>query len=194
MQATLLTRDEYLALEYTTDAHYELVDGELVKMPPESTENSDISMFLLFQFAAVIPFTRLCRKDAEIEIHSSKAKFREPDLMVLSEAGAAALAGKRRKTISLDMPSPLLAVEVVSPGEDNELRDYSDKRREYASRGIPEYWIIDPAASEIRLLTLSDGCYELKAVCRDSDRIESGLEEIPELDLTAAQILNAGNR
>ena len=192
MQATLLTRDQYLALEYTSDAHYELVDGELLQMPPESTENSDISMFLLLQFAAVIPFTRLCRKDAEIEIHSNKAKFREPDLMVLSEAGAATLSGKRRKTIALDMPSPLLAVEVVSPGEDNELRDYSDKRREYASRGIPEYWIIDPAASEIRLLMLADGCYELKAVCRGGDRIESSIEEISEVELNAGQILNAG--
>ena len=161
-------------------------------MPPESTENLDISMFLLLQFATVISFTRLCRKDTEIEIRSSKAKFREPDFMVLSEAGAAALSGKRRKTLSLDMPSPLLAVEVVFPGEDNELRDYSDKRREYASRGIAEYWIIDPAASEIRLLTLLDDCYDVKAVCRDGDRIESSLQEISALSLTAAQILNAG--
>ncbi|WP_367889252.1 Uma2 family endonuclease [Leptolyngbya iicbica] len=43
------------------------------------------------------------------------------------------------------MPAPLLVVEVVSPGKVNEDRDYRYKRSEYATRGIGEYWIIDPS-------------------------------------------------
>ena len=37
----------------------------------------------------------------------------------------------------MDMPPPLLVVEVVSPKQ--EKRDYSYKRTEYAARGIAEY-------------------------------------------------------
>ncbi|MFS8909877.1 Uma2 family endonuclease [Synechococcus sp. H60.3] len=36
----------------------------------------------------------------------------------------------------LHMPPPLLV---------NEKRDYQDKRKDYATGGIPEYWIGDPA-------------------------------------------------
>ncbi|BAY10229.1 hypothetical protein NIES2098_33950 [Calothrix sp. NIES-2098] len=35
-----LTLEEYLAYDDGTDAKYELVDGELVEMPPESDQNN----------------------------------------------------------------------------------------------------------------------------------------------------------
>jgi hypothetical protein len=38
---TLLTFDDYLAYDDGTDSRYELVDGELIAMPPESPENLD---------------------------------------------------------------------------------------------------------------------------------------------------------
>jgi Uma2 family endonuclease len=34
-------------------------------------------------------------------------------------------------------------VEVVSPGKENEDRDYRYKLSEYAARGIAGYWIVD---------------------------------------------------
>ena len=37
----------------------------------------------------------------------------------------------------MDMPPPLLVVEVVSPNQKK--RDYRYKRTEYAARGIAEY-------------------------------------------------------
>jgi Uma2 family endonuclease len=40
-QIDYLTLDEYLADGEDTDTHYELVDGVLVEMPPESDENED---------------------------------------------------------------------------------------------------------------------------------------------------------
>ncbi|UBF24148.1 Uma2 family endonuclease [Kovacikia minuta CCNUW1] len=43
----LMTMEEYLAYDDGTDTHYELVDGVLVEMPPESPENCDIARLLL---------------------------------------------------------------------------------------------------------------------------------------------------
>jgi Uma2 family endonuclease len=49
--------------------------------------------------------------------------------------------------VLMDMPPPLLVVEVVSPNQ--EKRDYRYKRTEYAARGIAEYWIVDPLAEPL---------------------------------------------
>ncbi|HEU5115088.1 MAG TPA: Uma2 family endonuclease, partial [Isosphaeraceae bacterium] len=40
-----------------------------------------------------------------------------------------------------DMPT--IAVEFVSPGKRNWLRDYVEKRQEYLEAGVREYWVID---------------------------------------------------
>jgi Uma2 family endonuclease len=60
----------------------------------------------------------------------------------------------------------MLVVEVVSPGKpgtDNYDRDYIPKRQEYATRGIPEYWIVDPDRAVVLVLTLTDGKYQEQA-------------------------------
>jgi Uma2 family endonuclease len=84
------------------------------------------------------------------------------------------------------MPSPTLVVEVVSPGKINEDRDYLYKRSEYAARGIPEYWIVDPIKERVTILILADRLYE-EVVFQSSDRLIS--DTFPELALTAAQVL-----
>jgi Uma2 family endonuclease len=45
---------------------------------------------------------------------------------------------------------PDLVVEIVSP--DSEHRDYVEKREEYLSFGVREYWIVDAAIEEVRVL------------------------------------------
>ena len=90
------------------------------------------------------------------------------------------------------MPVPLLVVEVVSsgePGSDNYDRDYIDKRKEYAKRGIPEFWLIDPIRAVVLVLTLIGSTYQV-AEFRGSDRIQS--TQFKQLSLTAQQVLTAG--
>lgn len=77
---------------------------------------------------------------------------------VPSNKGAAALVGSSRNTITLNMPTPLLVIKGVSP--DDPVRDYRYKRSEYAVRGIPEYWIIDPERKQVLILTLVEGFYD----------------------------------
>ncbi|NCS30011.1 MAG: Uma2 family endonuclease, partial [Microcystis aeruginosa F13-15] len=58
-------------------------------------------------------------------------------------------------------------------------------RSEYAVRGIPEYWIIDPIALKISVLTLISGFYEL-AEFNNEDRIKS--VTFPDLKLTPQMV------
>ena len=117
-----MTLEEYLTYDDGTDALYELVNGELVEMPSESDVNNAIAILLILAFARYVPGHWL-RRGTEIVVSGSRAIARVPDVMVLTEESAAALAGAPRSIILLDMPSPQLVVEVVSPGSDNELRD-----------------------------------------------------------------------
>lgn len=179
-----LTAQEYLAYNDGTDTRYELVQGELVEMPPKSNLNARISLYLLMEFLQLLPFTRLCHKDAAIEVASVRATFRIPGLMVLSESGEAALTNRPHNTITLEMPPPLLVIEVVSP--DEPARDYRYKRSEYAVRGIPEYWIVDPTQQKITVLTLVEGFYDELVFTGDVPLVSSTL---PNLTMTPTQIL-----
>ncbi|MBD2261158.1 Uma2 family endonuclease [Pseudanabaena sp. FACHB-2040] len=154
-----LTFEEYLAYDDGTDTRYELVNGELVPMPPESRLNAKTAMFLLFELRKFVSEHRLCHKDTEIEVTGRFATARLPDLMVLTEELAEILKGAPRATITRDMP-PQFVVEVVSPGQENANRDYRYKRSEYAARGIPEYWIADPIKQQVTVFTLVEGLYE----------------------------------
>ena len=128
-------------------------------MPPESWQNLQIIMYLITEITKTIPYQQVTNK-AEIIISGSRVTARVPDLVVLTPEGAAELAAYKRSTIILDMPPPLLVVEVVSPGKKNRDRDYRYKRSEYAARGIAYYWIIDPQDKKFICLELNDGLYE----------------------------------
>lgn len=188
------TIEEYAALDTSDlpEGNYELVNGAIVEMGAERPENIVIASFLFAMLLPLCPYY-LLHRGTEIAVSSTKVTSRYPDLLVLTEAGLTALLAQSqtRSLISLDMPAPRLAVEVVSPGDEssnNYNRDYIEKPKEYAQRDIPEYWIVDPARSAVSVLTLEDSSYKAKAF-RGGDRIES--EQFKQLDLTAEQILSA---
>lgn len=188
-KAKLLTFEEYHAYDDGTDTRYELVDGELVEMPPESQENNDIARYLLFELAKHVSFALLAHKDTEIEVAGRRAKCRLPDLVVHSEESHAALAGATRATITRDMPPPALVIEIVSPGAANRARDYRYKRTEYGARGIAEYWIVDPETRQVTVCKWVDGQYE-DVVVTGGNRIESDV--VPTWELTVDQVFAIG--
>jgi Uma2 family endonuclease len=179
---------EYLTYDNDSDRRYELVNGTLVEMPSESDLNNAIAMYLIGVLIQFIPILRL-RRGTEIVVSGARATVRLPDLLVLSEELEQALVGANRSLVTSDMPPPLLAVEIVSPGRDNEDRDYRYKRSEYGARGIAEYWIVDPERAQLVVLTLVNGLYE-EVIYQGGDRLLSDL--FPGLELTAQQVLQAG--
>lgn len=184
-----MTLEEYLALAQVAEGErYELVDGFLVDMGAESHANVLIASFLFSVFLKFLPFNLICR-GTEIEVVGARANTRFPDLMVLTEECAAALAGKKRSLITLDMPAPAVVIEVVSNSEDDERsreRDYVLKRKEYAQRGIPEYWIINPVEAEVLILNLVNGQYQEQRFIADEQLVSA---IFPKLQLTSSRLL-----
>jgi len=189
-----LTIEEFLTYDDGTNTRYELVDGVLVEMGAESTINTLIAGFLFATFLQLgIPAYQIGFKQW-IAVSDSTATARDPDLIVHSEASFAAIEGSSQAIVKAGMPNPLLVVEVVSPGkpgEDNYDRDYVEKPKEYATRGIPEFWQVDPNPDRavVIVLTLKNGAYQSREF-RGSDRVVS--PAFPDLKLTAKQILRAG--
>ncbi|MEO0397617.1 MAG: Uma2 family endonuclease [Cyanobacteria bacterium P01_A01_bin.137] len=180
ISAAYLTLDQYLAHTAGTDIRYELVDGALVEMPPESDENLSIARTLLLALIKHIP-AELVTWGTEIEVSGRRVGCRIPDLLVHFEESKAALAGTKRATITHDMPPPALVVEVVSPGQTNRDRDYRYKHTEYAARAIAEYWIVDPETRQVTICRWDNGMYE-DTVYTEDETLQSAL--VPDFDLT----------
>ncbi len=187
-----MSLEEYLTYDDGTEARYELVDGVLVEMGTESTINTQIAMYLISVFMGLgIPYYRLGFKQ-KIEVESNYASARDPDLIVHTEASTLAIKGRKEACLFINEPNPKIVVEVVSPGTestDNYKRDYEQKPKEYAGRGIPEMWLIDPARSVVLVLTLVDGEYQ-EATFTGNSVIQS--PAFPGLTLTAIEVLTAG--
>ncbi|TAG87933.1 MAG: Uma2 family endonuclease [Oscillatoriales cyanobacterium] len=164
-----LTFEEYLTYEDDTDNRYELIDGELVTLPPESGPNNFIANYLLFTLASsgFIPLRLIRTHMCEIQVPI----LREGD------------AGNRYP----DLVPPQLVVEVVSPGRVGRDRDYISKRAQYAARGIPEYWIVDPQEQIVAVLRLESGEYVEVGVFQGEQALIS--PTFPQLNLTAQQVL-----
>ncbi|MFM9268006.1 Uma2 family endonuclease [Tychonema sp. BBK16] len=186
-----LTFDEYLNYSDNTDNRYELIDGELIALPPESEPNNFIANYLFFYLASsgLVPLRLIKTHNCEVQVavlRSGDAANRYPDLIILEPEHIPLTAN--RLTITFDMLPPRLVVEVVSPGRLGSDRDYERKRAQYAARGIAEYWAIDPIEEVVTVLRLQDGQYVEVGVFRDGEAIVSPM--FPQLSLTVQQILS----
>ncbi|MBW4465907.1 MAG: Uma2 family endonuclease [Pegethrix bostrychoides GSE-TBD4-15B] len=178
--------EDYLAYDDGTDNLYELYNGELIAVPPESGFNVGIANFLFAVFLPIVGYLRLRGHGLELEVRG-EPRNRFPDLTIIREEHIQQII--RRNTIRMSMAPPLLVVEVVSPGELQQNRDYVAKRSQYQDLGIPEYWLIDPQQQTVTILTLQAAVY-IESIFRDSEPIVS--TQFPDLNLSAEQILRAG--
>ena len=186
-----MTLEEYLDYDDGTDTRYELEDGVLVDMSGENPLNPCIAIFLLGYLLQEIGIPlRLLVIGHQIEVRSSYATCRQPDLIVHTpESYAAILSGVR--VLNLGTPAPLLVVEVASStltdGKSRK-RDYEHKPREYADRGILEMWIVDPDRAWVQVGTLTDGSYQFETFTGEQI-IKS--PTFPALNLMAVRVLTA---
>jgi Uma2 family endonuclease len=174
---------DYLAYDDGTERLYELFNGELIEVPPESGYNTSIAFFLSLQFVAQVGHLRVRPHGLELEVRG-EPKNRYPDLTILQPEHIQLLAS--RNTIRLSMPPPLLVVEVVSPGELQRERDYIAKRAQYDDLGISEYWIVDPESQTVLVLAQTGQGFTPAGTFAGQQSMQS--PQFPGLSLTAAQI------
>jgi Uma2 family endonuclease len=186
---------EYLTWSDDPENHmegrYELIDGELVELMPEAEPNLAIAKFIfLMLVTAGVPMRLVLIGGCEVQVpvlQSGDAANRYPDLLVVRAEHISLMT--KRATITLDMPPPRMAVEVVSPGKRNRNRDYVNKRAQYEAIGVDAYWIIDRQAQVVVVFELEQSAYKKVGEFKDGDIVPCST--CPALALTAEQILNA---
>ena len=177
------TFDDYLSYNDNSDKLYELFNGELIEVPPESGYNVQIANRLFLIFALMLGSDRVRGHGLELEVRG-EPKNRYPDLTIIRQEHIEQLS--KRNTIRLSMEPPLLVVEVVSPVRIQRDRDYIAKRMQYQDCGIPEYWIVDPQTQTILVLELSGDSYTEVGSFTGEDLVVSS--RFRELNLRVSQV------
>ncbi len=180
--------EEYLSYDDGTDNLYELFNGELIEVPPESGFNVEIATLLLLEFARQVGYRRVRGHGLELEVRG-EPRNRYPDLTVIHDDQIEPL--RRRNTLRISMGPPMLVVEIVSPGEVQRNRDYIAKRTQYQDLGIPEYWIVDPQTARVLVLELRDGVYSEAMTLSGEDELRS--PQLGSLNVTAQALFDAAS-
>ena len=139
-----MTFEEFLEYDDGTDVRYDLIDGVPVEVPEESDLNLKLARWLARLLEDVTDFD-LFRHRTAVQVRALPRiprETRRPDLTVLTPELERHLRGEKSSIVKLGMPNPALVAEIVSPytstKEANYRRDYLEKRKQYADRGIPE--------------------------------------------------------
>ncbi|MBD1872288.1 Uma2 family endonuclease [Nodosilinea sp. FACHB-131] len=187
-QPQLKTFSDFLAYSQEVEGYYELTNGELVEMPPESYDNLRRALKLYDILKTLVDAAQVCPQGLALAV-PGQPRNRYPDLTVLRPEHPEQMRELGQAAITLEMAPPLLVVEVVSPGAENRRRDYLEKRNQYEWRGIGEYWILDPTMGQVTVLSLTPQGYS-EATFDGEAIVES--PTFPDWAMTAESMLTVG--
>ncbi|GIV99729.1 Uma2 family endonuclease [Roseiflexus sp.] len=95
----------------------------------------------------------------------------QPDIVVVLSANLGII------TRSRIIGAPDLVVEILSPGTAG--YDRREKQDAYARAGVRDYWVVDPAAQTVEVLTLDRSAYRSRGVFRGQARLPSQTAPLP---------------
>ncbi len=168
--------EAYCQYDDGTDTRYELEDGNLVAMTPPTFRHILLAEKLgdrLKQEITRLNLPLYCLRETGLRV--GYAKSRIADLMVVDQQKVAAAVDQA----GIYQSTPNLVMEIVSP--ESVIRDYRYKRSEYAAIAVPEYWLIDPSAEKITILTFNEGLYDERIFTQEEKLVS---QQFPELTLT----------
>lgn len=142
------TIEELLALP-DDGLRHELLDGVHVVTPSPALRHQRASRHLVLQLERLLAN----RKDLELLTSPADVRFGattmvQPDIFVVRQDP------NKPGQQWADLPVPVLAIEILSPG--TAARDRGQKREIYQRAGVPSYWIVDVDARLVEQWSPSD--------------------------------------
>ncbi|HEX4268058.1 MAG TPA: Uma2 family endonuclease [Steroidobacteraceae bacterium] len=114
------------------DAHVELIEGEIIDMPPSGSPHAGILTRLQERLLLAVHGTAIVR--SQLALHLDDFSEPEPDI---------ALVKRRSDDYVRSHPTPADVLLVVEVSQTSLRFDRKRKLPLYARHGIPEYWIVD---------------------------------------------------
>jgi Uma2 family endonuclease len=137
---TLLTINDYLALEEPVGVRYELSAGELIVTPSANYFHNDIRDELNSRLRSFVKARKLGGVTSETDMQLAHDVVRRPDVAFIS---AGRLHGVDLHKVPLPL-SPDLVIEIVS--ENDRADDLLLKVRQYLTAGTTAVWLFYPSA------------------------------------------------
>jgi len=173
-----------VAEEPTVPPGYEMIDGELVEMPPMSEEASWIGGQLFAAINAFCVATELGRVYPQETVFrgfpGERITIRKPDAAFIRKDRLSARPSKKDLTIAPD-----LAAEVLSPTD--AAVDVNRKIEQYLAAGVRLVWVIDPD-SRVALVFRRNGTV---SKVRESEELD-GEDVLPGFRCPLTRVLPSG--
>ena len=158
---------------------YEVIDGVLYYMTPApSVWHQKVALRIARFLSTYVEDAGLGQVFiAPVDVELAPKSVVQPDVFVLLNASLSKITPERIQG------APDLVVEVSSPSTVG--YDRRDKQDTYAMAGVPEYWIVDPNAHTVEILTLKDKVYTSLGFFRDENTLLSPI--VPSLKAIRAE-------
>ena len=162
-----LTYEDYCALP-DDGLRYELIDGFLFSEPSPRRAHQQVAANLLMILRAHAREHNLGEVFiAPFDVILNRRTVVVPDLVFVARDRADVVTERAVEG------TPDLIVEILSPGTAR--RDRVAKLNAYARRGVPHYWLADPAARTLEAFELSEGSYRLATAVGGDEVFRPGL-------------------
>jgi len=171
------TYSDYLQLP--EDKRYEILDGELYVVPAPNIRHQ--RLWKKVYNALIRRLEETGRGEilpAPCDVVFSEDNVAQPDILFVRKERLGIIGEANIRE------APDLVVEILSAS--TRKKDLEIKRKMYARFGVQEYWIVDPDADTVEVLSWSETGYVSAGVFGRMDRLSSPL--LPELDLPLAEI------
>ena len=170
------TVDDYMTTP--DDKRYQLLDGELILAPAPKDKHQAIVVALLVALHQFVNQNGLgWVRVSPYDVVLSRTDVIQPDILFVSNARSSVI------TEANIQGAPDLVVEILSPGTARYDRGY--KRTLYSRHGVLEYWLVDPEAETVEVLSQGDSGLTPGATYRGDDALMSPLLAGLSIDLKA---------
>jgi Uma2 family endonuclease len=165
-----MTAEELAALP-DDGFQYELVRGELRRMPPPKPEHGLVCVRLILWLSSYVDAGRVTviGNDSGVTLERNPDTVRGPDVAVYRNADL-----PPRPWTSYFTTSPALAAEVASPGESTS--EIEEKIADYRRAGVPLIWYVFPDTKTVWV----DGAGRERVVLTATDALD-GSDVLPGL-------------
>jgi Uma2 family endonuclease len=175
----LVTADELLVMP-KDGFRYELVKGELKRVPPTGREHGGVTMELASPLHLYVKLNRLGRvyaAETGFKLESNPDTVRAPDIAFV-RAERIEAAGRVQ---GYGEGAPDLAVEVLSPG--NTKREMAEKVEQYFAAGARLVWVVSP---KLKTVTVYRSLTDITTLT-EKDTLDGG-EVVPGFQIPVAEI------
>ncbi len=158
------TYEQYAALD--DGQRYEVVDGVLYMTPAPSIAHQKAVARFVYYLMSYAEFSGL----GDVLVAPCDVEL-APNVIVQPDALVVLKNHRERITKTHIVGAPDVVVEVSSPG--TATYDRRSKYDLYARAGVQEYWLVDPVAQVVEVLSLEDGEYQSLGVFEGQSTIAS---------------------